>query len=246
MVMEIIYNSLLLSSVYIGFDLINKYKTQEITTNDDIKMYFVFKGMKMLNMVNYTKRTITNFINSCSSNDEKEEEIDENIYKIVIIKKDNNIAKCLLCYEEDDYYFEDDECNIDNILKNDETKLIFITKTAVRENEKFLQLQPTDLKENILDLKKKLKNINNKKLFLNIQLSINDEEYDLNKIVNKYCVSGNNILSLDFLRYILQDYFEIELENEEYKINIIDKNVVMFEINKNNNIQITDDGYKII
>lgn len=246
MVMEIIYNSLLLSSVYIGFDLINKYKTQEITTNDDIKMYFVFKGMKMLNMVNYTKRTITNFINSCSSNDEKEEEIDENIYKIVIIKKDNNIAKCLLCYEEDDYYFEDDECNIDNILKNDETKLIFITKTAVRENEKFLQLQPTDLKENILDLKKKLQNINDKKLFLNIQLSINDEEYDLNKIVNKYCVSGNNILSLDFLRYILQDYFEIELENEEYKINIIDKNVVMFEINKNNNIQITDDGYKII
>ena len=246
MVMEIIYNSLLLSSVYIGFDLINKYKTQEITTNDDIKMYFVFKGMKMLNMVNYTKRTITNFINSCSSNDEKEEEIDENIYKIVIIKKDNNIAKCLLCYEEDDYYFEDDECNIDNILKNDETKLIFITKTAEHENEKFLQLQPTDLKENILDLKKKLQNINDKKLFLNIQLSINDEEYDFNKIVNKYCVSGNNILSLDFLRYILQDYFEIELENEEYKINIIDKNVVMFEINKNNNIQITDDGYKII
>ena len=246
MVMEIIYNSLLLSSVYIGFDLINKYKTQEITTNDDIKMYFVFKGMKMLNMVNYTTRKITNFINSCSSNDEKEEEIDENIYKIVIIKKDNNISKCLLCYEEDDYYFEDGECDIENILKNDETKFIFITKTAVRENEKFLQLQPSDLKENILDLKKKLQNISDKKLFLNIQLSINDEEYDLNKIVNKYCVSGNNILSLDFLRYILQDYFEIELENEEYKINIIDKNVVMFEINKNNNIQITDDGYKII
>ena len=38
-----------------------------------------------------------------------------------------------------------------------------------------------------------------------------------------------------------------ELENEDYKINIIDKNVVMFDINKNNSISIIENGgYKII
>ena len=90
-----------------------------------------------------------------------------------------------------------------------------------------------------------MENIN--KLFLNIELVINENEYDLNSIVNKYCVSGNNILSIDFLRYILHDYLEVELENEDYKINIIDKNIVMFDINKNNSISIIENGgYKII
>ena len=56
-----------------------------------------------------------------------------------------------------------------------------------------------------------------------------------------------SVLYPPFLRYILHDYLEIELENEDYKINIIDKNIVMFDINKTNSISIIENGgYKII
>jgi hypothetical protein len=244
MVYELLYNGLLLSSIYLGCDLLNKYNKNEMKTNEDIKIYFALKGIKLLNMYNYTTRNVRNFINKCNSNIENEEEDD--VYKIVILKKNNDILKCLLCYEEEDYYIEDEEGNLEKCLKDD---AIYITKQTNDKENNFLQIQPEELKnkENILDLKNKLENIKNNKLFLNIELVINENEYDLNSIVNKYCVSGNNILSIDFLRYILHDYLEIELENEDYKINIIDKNVVMFDINKNNSISIIENGgYKII
>jgi hypothetical protein len=249
MVYELLYNGLLLSGFYLGFDLLNKYKKNEIKTNDDIKIYFALKGIKLLNMYNYTTLNVRNFINKCNSKIENDEEEDDDVYKIVILKKNNDILKCLLCYEEEDYYVEDEEGNFEKCLKEDDAKYIYITKQTNDKENNFLQIQPEELKnrENILDLKNKLENINNKKLFLNIELVINENEYDLNSIVNKYCVSGNNILSIDFLRYILHDYLEIELENEDYKINIIDKNVVMFDINKNNSISIIENGgYKII
>ena len=51
---------------------------------------------------------------------------------------------------------------------------------------------------------------------------------------------------MDFLKYILLDELGVELDNEDYKINIIDVNIVMFDINKNDSINITDEGYKII
>ena len=247
MVYELLYNGLLLSSIYLGFDLLNKYKKKEIKTNDDIKIYFALKGIKLLNMYNYTTRNVRNFINKCNSNIENEEEDD--VYKIVILKKNNDILKCLLCYEEEDYYIENEGKDLEECLND--AKYIYITKQTNDKENNFLQIQPEELKnkENILDLKNKLENNleNINKLFLNIELVINENEYDLNSIVNKYCLSGNNILSIDFLRYILHDYLEIELENEDYKINIIDKNIVMFDINKNNSISIIENGgYKII
>merc|ERR1712166_849620 len=68
------------------------------------------------------------------------------------------------------------------------------------------------------------------------------EEYDLNNLVEKYYVSGNVILNKDFIKFIVP---EIEDLKEDYKINIIDKEIVMFELNNNNSIEIVDDGYKI-
>ena len=111
-----------------------------------------------------------------------------------------------MCYGDDDYYIEDDEENFEKCLKENDVKYIYITKKTNKLGEKFLQIEPEQLKtrDNILNLKDTLENINNKKLFLNIELVIDENEYDLNSIVNQYCVSGNNILSIDFLRYILQ------------------------------------------
>jgi len=245
MIYDLLYNGVLLSTVYFGFDLLNKYKNEEIKTTEDIKYYFALKGIKVLNFYNCATRNVRGLINNCKE-DEGEEEDEEDVYKIVLLRKDGFVSKFLLYFEsESDFYITDYEDLIE-CLENEESKYIYISKK--KDNEQFLQVNPDELKEDdtILQLKEKLENIENKKLFLNVEMIVNEKEYDLNNFVRKYCVTGNNILSIDFLKHILQDNLEIELETEDYKINIIDKNIVMFDINKNNSISIIEEGYKIL
>ena len=242
MIYDLLYNGVLLSTVYFGFDLLNKYKNDEIKTKEDIKYYFALKGIKVLNFYNFTTRNVRELINNCKEDEDEEEDV----YKIVLLRKDGFVSKFLLYFEyESDFYITDYEDLIE-CLENEESKYIYISKN--NDDEKFLQITPDELKEDdaILQLKEKLENIENKKLFLNVQMIVDEKEYDLNNFVRKYCVTGNNILSIDFLKHILQDNLEIELETEDYKINIIDKNIVMFDINKNNSISITEKGYKIL
>tara|TARA_B110001450_G_scaffold247640_2_gene262922 strand:+ start:1102 stop:1830 length:729 start_codon:yes stop_codon:yes gene_type:complete len=242
MIYDLIYNGLLLSTVYLGFDLLNKYKMSEIKTNEDIKIYFALKSMKFVKFYHCASRNVQNLVNKCVNNEEEEE---EDTYKIVVVTKDETF-KCLLSYGEEDFNIENVEI-LEECLKKDEEKVIYVSKYG-NDDEKFLQLETEELKddENILKLREKLENIENKRLFLNIQLTIDEKEYDLNNVVKKYSVVGNNILSMDFLKYILLDELGVELDNEDYKINIIDVNIVMFDINKNDSINITDEGYKII
>jgi hypothetical protein len=243
MIYDLLYNGVLLSSVYLGFDLLNEYKKEQLKTSEDLKIYFALKGIKLLKLYNYTARNITSVINRCKL---KEEEIEENDnYKIVVLRNDGEVSKSLLCFEgESDFYIENYE-DLEECLENNEAKYIYISK---EDDENFLQINPDELKEDetILQLKEKLENIVNKKLFLNVQLIINNEEYDLNNIISKYCIVGNDILCIDFLKYILLDNLDLVLENEDYKINIIDKNIVMFDMDKNNYIRITKEGYKIV
>lgn len=242
MIYDLLYNGVLLSTVYFGFDLLNKYKNDEIKTKEDIKYYFALKGIKVLNLYNFTTRNVRELINNCKEDEDEEEDV----YKIVLLRKDGFVSKFLLYFEcESDFYITDYE-DLMECLENEESKYIYISKN--NDDEKFLQITPDELKEDdaILQLKEKLENIENKKLFLNVQMIVDEKEYDLNNFVRKYCVTGNNILSIDFLKHILQDNLEIELETEDYKINIIDKNIVMFDINKNNSISITEKGYKIL
>jgi len=244
MIYDLLYNGLLLSTVCLGFDLLDKYKNDKIKTKNDIKIYFALKGIKVLNAYNNVSRKLTEIITNCKHN-ECEDETLEDVYKIVVLT-DDGVFKCLLCYENDeDFYIENNE-DLEKCLENDNAKFIYISKKG--NNEVFLEIKQDELKddETILQLKEKLENIKRKKLFLNVQLIVNEKEYDLNDIVSKYCVTGNNILSIDFLKHILEDDLELELENQEYKINIIDKNIVMFDIDKINSITITEEGYKII
>jgi hypothetical protein len=228
---DFIYNGILLSSLYFTCDLLNKYKKKEINNRNDVQMYFILKGVTLLNTYNYTKKSIETIITKCK----KKDDIEDDVYKVVVLTNNNDILKCLLCYDEDSYYFEGIECF-------DDAKLIFVTNV---NNEKFLQIKAEELKEPN-QLKNKLENMKYEKIFLNVQLTINEKEYDLNEIVEKYYVSGNIILDIDFVKYMLQEYFDFDLEDEDYKINIIDKNVTMIEIDMKSSIQITDEGYTII
>ena len=57
--------------------------------------------------------------------------------------------------------------------------------------------------------------------------------------MNKYFRSGNNILSKEFIEYIIVDNdLMIDLE-DDYNVTIMDKNINMINIDKNSSINLT-------
>jgi len=230
MVYDLIYNGFLLTSIYFTLDLLNKYNKKEVKTQNDIKIYFATKGILLLDTYNSTKSKICGVLDKCKKQDEDE-------YKVVILTKSDDIIQCYLCYEKEDYYLDGDD--VLECLEKDDVKLVYIKNP---NNGHFLQIKAEELKGSFVDLKNKLENLNYQKIFLNVQLLNDGQEYDLNNLVEKYYVSGNVILNKDFIKFIVP---EIEDLKEDYKINIIDKEIVMFELNNNNSIEIVDDGYKI-
>ena len=76
------------------------------------------------------------------------------------------------------------------------------------------------------------------KMFLNIELSNGGEKHDLLKYIQKYFRSGNTILSKEFIEYIIvENDLTIHLE-DDYIVNIMDKNINMITLNKDDSIEI--------
>ena len=80
--------------------------------------------------------------------------------------------------------------------------------------------------------------LNDEKMFLNIEVmdKNSDQSYDITHELTKYYVEGNTILSTAFLNYMLFKKFNINLDN--YIINIMNKDIEMFTLTKNQSIKI--------
>lgn len=245
---DLIYNGCIISGAYLSLELLGKYKKNEIKNMDDIKKYLMFKGLDILNIYNKSKRYLNDFLKRCQTEEDDNEEENKDTYKIVLLNNKNEIIKGLLIYEnEEDYYLEDENDELYNNIEN--AKNIFISNY---NDNKYIQIKNDELDfnddEKIMNsLRKKLENIKyDTKIFLNVQLLNGDNEHDLNHILDKYYVVGNKILNKNFIEFILkeEDIMNEEL-NENYKINIIDKNVTMIELNEKQNIEIFEEEDEI-
>lgn len=245
---DLIYNGCIISGAYLSLELLGKYKKNEIKNMDDIKKYLMFKGLDILNIYNKSKRYLNDFLKRCQTEEDDNEEENKDTYKIVLLNNKNEIIKGLLIYEnEEDYYLEDENDELYNNIEN--AKNIFISNY---NDNKYIQIKNDELDfnddEKIMNsLRKKLENIKyDTKIFLNVQLLNGDNEHDLNHILDKYYVVGNKILNKNFIEFILkeEDIMNEEL-NENYKINIIDKNVRMIELNEKQNIEIFEEEDEI-
>lgn len=246
---DLIYNGCIISGAYLSLELLGKYNKNEIKNMDDVKQYLMFKGLDILNIYNKSKRYLNDFLKRCQPEEEDDnEEENKDTYKIVLLNDKNEIIKGLLIYEnEEDYYLEDENDVLYNNIEN--AKNIFISNY---NDNKYIQIKNDELDfnddEKIMNsLRKKLENIKyDTKIFLNVQLLNGDNEHDLNHILDKYYVVGNKILNKNFIEFILkeEDIMNEEL-NENYKINIIDKNVTMIELNEKQNIEIFEEEDEI-
>ena len=245
---DLIYNGCIISGAYLSLELLGKYNKNEIKNMDDVKQYLMFKGLDILNIYNKSKRYLNDFLKRCQPEEEDDnEEENKDTYKIVLLNDKNEIIKGLLIYEnEEDYYLEDENDELYNNIEN--AKNIFISNY---NDNKYIQIKNDELDfnddEKIMNsLRKKLENIKyDTKVFLNVQLLNNGKEIDLNHILDKYYVVGNEILNKNFIEFILKEENIIEELNDIYKINIIDKNVTMIELNEKQSIKIFEEEDEI-
>jgi hypothetical protein len=128
--------------------------------------------------------------------------------------------------------------NLLDIVNNfDENPDFFIFEFV--KNEKKYGLIVDKFQENI-DI-----NTNNELLFLSVTLKHNNNEYniDLNNPVNYY-VKSNTILGNKFVKYYMNEYFNIQL-TDDYKIEIMDKSLNIIHLTDKNYINITDGSYTL-
>jgi len=96
-----------------------------------------------------------------------------------------------------------------------------------------------------------VKNINIEKpnkIFLQVIYSPEEgDEIDINHNLKLFYVVENKILSYNFLKWFMNLYHNYKLENKNYKIKIMDKNVRMFQLKSNEMIYLKEeDNYDII
>ena len=83
-----------------------------------------------------------------------------------------------------------------------------------------------------------------KRQFLQIELEQDDEKVDIHEHISKYYVKNNTLFSKIFMEYYMEKYYEKSIK-DDYKINIIDKNIKLLSIDGTQQLILTENGYKI-
>ena len=251
---QLIDNVLVLGGIYTTMDILGKYNTGKIASTDDLKRDLVGKGLYLLKVYTDTTILVENvyfkvkeYLNIESNNDSDFEDSEDEDKKECRLKIDlynseeYELVKSIVDYEIGD---EDKiiDCEITELeekdIENSDIKFAYdyFTKTYLQLNE----FDINSLLKNTQAIVEEFENsLYDTKLFINIELFNGEKKIDLLKYVNKYFRSGNNILSKEFIEYIIVDNdLMIDLE-DDYNVTIMDKNINMINIDKNSSINLT-------
>lgn len=136
-------------------------------------------------------------------------------------------------------YFEIDE---NEIIKTDELSDFKILFVEHEENGKIYY----ESVSNDVDIKslfeKGVETV--KRQFLQIELEQDDEKIDIHEHISKYYVKNNTLFSKLFMNYYMEKYYEEPIK-DRYKINIIDKEITLLNIDETQELILTENGYKI-
>jgi len=82
------------------------------------------------------------------------------------------------------------------------------------------------------------------KLFIQIELKQNDNIYDLHEYIVNFYIENNEILDKVFLEWFMKEFYSTKLE-DTYELNIIDKEINIFKLKKDEKVILTKESYKI-
>tara|TARA_B100000575_G_C22978192_1_gene564507 strand:+ start:36 stop:641 length:606 start_codon:yes stop_codon:yes gene_type:complete len=82
------------------------------------------------------------------------------------------------------------------------------------------------------------------KLFIQIELKQNDKIYDIHEYIGNFYIENNEILDKVFLEWFMKEFYSTKLE-DNYELNIIDKEINIFKLKKDEKVILTKESYKI-
>lgn len=254
---DLVYSVFILGGCLTVFDILGKINKKQITSVDELKEDLMFKGLYMLKV--YTNTTIvveniidkakdcldikerTNYSDSDSDFD-SDDENDKCKLKLDLYNADDmKIVKAVIDYDiEEGDKITDSEITS---LESEELENSSIIYAYDYFTKTYLLIEKFDLDNLLQSTQAVVDGFENSqydtKMFINIELLNSGEKYDLLKYVQKYFRSGNTILSKEFIEYIIvENDLTIDLK-DDYIVNIMDKNINMITLNKDESIEIT-------
>lgn len=112
-------------------------------------------------------------------------------------------------------------------INNNEFDLMFLKKT---ENE--LELYKRIMDKKIINKDIEIDKVNKPFLQIELFLNDNDDNVSIHKNLEKFYVNENKILDKKFLTWYSKIFYDITID-DNYKLNIIDSDINMFNIGKN-------------
>lgn len=82
------------------------------------------------------------------------------------------------------------------------------------------------------------------KLFIQIELKQNDKIYDIHEYISNFYIENNEILDKVFLEWFMKEFYSTKLE-DTYELNIIDKEINIFNLKKDEKVILSKETYKI-
>ena len=221
---------LLLGAGIFWFYSLKKEKREELVRNlswNVLNKYYTYK-IKMTNMmVEY------GFLKEISEMEEEDEqELDDNdikkVEKDIYIHeheiKENGVISTLYNYDDSIDYLED---NLYFMGMEKNNKIYY--KRLKSEQDKMDKINPVS------------------KPFMQIEYKDKDNKIEIQNEILNYYVEGNVILDYDFVKFIMKENYGIDIL-DDYEIIILDENVKMLTIKKNEYVLVIDDedeNYKL-
>lgn len=201
------------------------------------------------------RQSINNTDNESGDEEEKESLIEKKSENLIVVDKDGVKFYTTLDSLMKEYGVEedssDDSSDVDEEGDSEETKkedsILSNFNDAFKIIFKIHNDEPKNIYRRMLfsELKNNIVIEKSKKPFIQVELKVDDKTVDLQKYLQQYYLVGNKILDKEFLKWIISENrindINVEaIENDNYKINIIDKDVEMFELSNNQYILIKD------
>tara|TARA_B100001057_G_scaffold491198_1_gene580960 strand:- start:5567 stop:6340 length:774 start_codon:yes stop_codon:yes gene_type:complete len=210
-----------------GIDLGENYNVKK-TDSDDEDDEDDEEGEEMMPLE-------TDYLLNENKCEEKKSKLIKKKFKYYSVKKNKSYSLSL----KDEHLLKDERENIDLLF------LKIVLKNLDDKNDKkekyYYRLNVNDVNTDL--------NLNERKTekqFLQIELVDLETNVvtDIHHNLNSFYLIGNKILDEVFLKWYLDYFYNLELP-DNYKLQIFDKNVNMFSINKENSIVLTEKAYKV-
>jgi hypothetical protein len=195
---------------------------------------------------NIIYKQLTNFITGINRN--------EYLYNVELFDFSKNkiiVTCCDNLNKFDDEYKQIYGVNKNDVImmvKNNSNKLVKIVHSSDKKFNNYMLIN--DMSDNIkfITLNKNLCNdkfVKTKYKFISISVTYKDKTYIIDTSNINYYVVGN-LIDKHFIKYFMQKYYITIIDDDKYKVEIMDHNFKLFELKQTYSIHLEENNYFLL